>query len=125
MIEYQKIVGNQFLTYYLKRGESGLIERYVRNHYSGKMELDRIFYSYDHMFFNAMDDAMLWLNAFEAACRLGYEDHKRVYFMLVNAEASGNAFRENRTESAPLPFFENSSVDTILSMAKSYGVKYL
>lgn len=123
MIEYQKIMDRQFLTYTLKRGEGGLIERYMRNQFSKKMEFDKRFYSYDYTFFNAMDDACLWLNAFEAAYLLGEIGLKKVYFMLVNAEASGNAFRQN--ESCSLSSFEKSNLDTILSVAKKYGVKYL
>ena len=124
MLEYQKIVGSQFLTYTLKRGESGLIERYVRNPFIGANQLDERFYSYDYAFFNTMDDASLWLNAFEAAYLMGESGLKRVYFMLSLSEAQGNAFRNGEGSTIPL-FYENDSLDRILTIAKSYGVKYL
>lgn len=124
MIEYQKIVDRQFLTYTLKRGEGGLIERYIKNPFIGGNQLDKRFYSYDYAFFNTMDDASLWLNAFEAAYLMGENGLKRVYFMLSLSEAHGNAFRNGEGSTIPL-FYENDSLDRILTIAKSYGVKYL
>ena len=122
IVYFRKPSGYLFRKYAVKRGENGLLNLYeVVN---DKMVLDRVFHNYDHIFFQTMDDASLFLNAFIAASEKGYKELADVYRTLVISEANGNCFRRTGNN---LPFtdLEKESVKFIKYLAISEDVVYL
>jgi hypothetical protein len=105
----------------VKKESDGLLAVY--GFMNGNWVLTDKLYQFDHKFFKIIDDAMLWLNGYEAAYKLGYKEPMAVYRMLVTAEAAGNEMRSgNKVTEDPLLFFDKES---FVRMAKLYNVKYL
>lgn len=110
------------------RGNDGLLVSYKLNvDYFGNTEpkwlIEKKFYNYDYNFFRAMESASLYLNAYEAASKMGLYEEMKAFRMLVESEAIGNAFRAGELVSSN-PFMYNETPQSFINATKKY-VKYI